>query len=126
MGYRSQVAIAIKKEEFQKHNTVKLSEALKDCDLVEQGNDHFTFIWEDVKWYPNYADVALIEAVLDEIDDPNYGFVRIGEDDNDIEKKGEYWEYGLNVSVSLSSEEGESVSKEYFFAPNSIKFIKED
>ena len=50
MGYRSQVAIAIKKEEFQKHNTVKLSEALKDCDLVEQGNDHFTFIWEDVKW----------------------------------------------------------------------------
>jgi len=133
MGYRSQVAIAFEKEAFWKHVGEDIKN-FKDCDLIQQTKESITFLWEDVKWYDSYDDVQSVSRVINRVasdesyqDDDHYGFIRIGEDDSDIEKAGSPWEFGLDTTVTLhTDDEADDISHDDFFAPNSIKFIKGD
>jgi len=45
--------------------------------------------FDDIKWYDSYQEVAAFEAVLDELDDAGvpFCFVRLGEEDADIEER---------------------------------------
>jgi hypothetical protein len=47
------------------------------------------FVIDDVKWYPSYPDVQAFEKMLDEVAELGYcyEFVRVGEDQNDIEMR---------------------------------------
>ena len=48
------------------------------------------FFIEDTKWYESYPDVAAFIAMLENLHDIegyNYEFVRVGEDDNDIDRQ---------------------------------------
>jgi len=56
----------------------------------------------------------------------HYGYIRIGEDPKDIESLGSPWRYNLFTMTSISEGIGEDTEKDEFFAPNSIKFIKEE
>jgi len=126
MGYRSVLAIAIKKKAFEKH----VGEAIKDfktCDSIKQTKDTVTFYWDGVKWYEDYEDVKSVMGVLAKLEEEDYGFLRVGEDDEDIERLGDPYDFELYLSRSISLDYcGDDVTKEEFFAPNSIKFIKED
>jgi len=133
MGYRSQVAIAFDKEVFWKH-VGKDIKHFKDCDLIQQTKESITFLWEDVKWYDSYDDVKSISRVIDRVasdesyvDKELFGFIRIGEEDGDIEKVGSPWDFGLDTSVTLHTDDSaDDISHDDFFAPNSIKFIREE
>ena len=131
MGYRSQVAIALNKKAFWKHVGEDITE-FKDCDQILEADDNVTFVWEHVKWYPSYEGVKAVMRVVAKVnednDDPDgddYGFLRIGEEESDIEREGSPWDFDMSISTSMSVE-GEEVEKDKFFTPNSIKFIKED
>lgn len=125
MGYRSQVVIGFKKTAFFK-NVGDSAESFKDCDLISESEDNVIFIWEDVKWYDSYKDVQEITAVIRKCADDEYGFVRIGEEDGDIEKLGEPWEFEIVTATTVQYYDGgDEVTSEEFFKPNSIKFIKE-
>ena len=61
-----------------------------------------------VKWYPNYVYVADIMGCLSVIEDENsYGFIRLGEDLEDMEIKGYPYRLGvfLNRSIGFEAEE---------------------
>ena len=107
MGYRSEVKAVFyaPKEKwaalklYVDENFPTVGDLIKDEDLQEVETDSYCgylFEQDDVKWYPNYAEViaftAFVSAFLElaegdnaEALDWNYEFVRLGEDYSDIE-----------------------------------------
>ena len=63
------------------------------------------YLWECVKWYEDFSDVSFIENLLAELDWKDFLFIRIGEDYDDTEVRGDFWdnpfELGLNSVVKL-------------------------
>jgi hypothetical protein len=110
MGYRSQLAYIIEFHNVQDRdafvalmlakNEEALTEAIIDTDHG-YAKPLITYQAEDVKWYPDYPYVKAhthIYASAKELYDAAYKFVRLGEDDDDVEQE---WEadkaYKLNV-----------------------------
>jgi hypothetical protein len=63
------------------------------------------FAIDDVKWYPSYPDVQAFERMLREVEELGYcyEFVRVGEDNNDIEMRDSDHTNGyLGVTTSIT------------------------
>ena len=113
MGYRSDVGFACDPIIKQVIETVgDWDKEFKD--LLDHGedmspDDHGRWRFEYVKWYEGYPDVQVIENVMvmcDNVDVTgcaydSYGFVRIGEELEDVEMKGEPAMFDLYVNRSL-------------------------
>jgi hypothetical protein len=110
MGYRSDVtaiiypafdyegAPATPEERTQRYETMKVIAAAQHADVFNDFGDSLT--WDDdnrmlvmrcygVKWYESYPDVQAFEAMLSAFADLDYAyeFVRIGEGDDDLERR---------------------------------------
>lgn len=90
MGYRSEVAVAIKIADYEKF--IKGNSDFKDLISIADisTNDKIVIIyWDWVKWYSEYEDIQKFESALDCIADNEhpYAFVRLGEDYDDIEHR---------------------------------------
>ena len=126
MGYRSEVVLAIdakivpalmtafaKCEETQKLCTQHVDNL--DTDYESEGN--WLMRWDHIKWYDSYPEIAMLERFIEGLDCDNleefglkhddnereygelYKFVRIGEDNADVEQRG----YGFeNIYVTRS------------------------
>lgn len=102
MGYRSDIAIAMRKEDFEllkefdkeNQNLVELLEVAK----VKESRGVVVIQWDSLKWYPYFPEVQAIEEFLGELSDEDkpYRFIRIGEDTADTEVEYNYGdeEYG--------------------------------
>lgn len=109
MGYRSEVGFAIKGTalaeliEGDSSLTDLVKICLNDADLHKKSDDgNHLFIWDDVKWYP-YDEVAAFEKRLNCIDSESYRFIRLGENDDDTETQGGWYdnEFGLGYIRKL-------------------------
>ena len=113
MGYRSDVAIAMTKKAAELLKT-KLAEATPDQrylldnpDLyeVDSKTEEALWRWHYVKWYEEFAEVAFIDNVLKELSDDDYLFIRLGENYDDIELRGDFWgnvfELGVSTSITM-------------------------
>ena len=129
MGYRSDAQLIFYcQEDDPNYPLLKLwvTENMQDelaCmeEFTSQGCKGFTFNWSNVKWYPDYEDIKKIEdamvrfvKVFDGGSTPTYvkreegtpkfeyEFVRIGEEDDDIEvKSSRNSEYLIGVRRSI-------------------------
>lgn len=120
MGYRSDVSTVIYGDDraAEKYallktlmnTTFKVAYDSWSADAIWHDTKHvLEFKIEDVKWYESYADVAAFTQMLEdlqEIEGLNYEFVRIGEDDEDVERNnhGDGCEYITNVCRSIQVE----------------------
>lgn len=106
MGYRSDVRIRTTKEGYEvmknfveKYIKENVSEdaqgldwnLLNSAEITETGNS-ITLDWKNIKWYngiDGYQDVDAIMKSLDELSDKDidYQYMRIGEENNDIDEK---------------------------------------
>jgi hypothetical protein len=132
MGYRSDVAYTIRfvheddtnnKQSFYTFLAeAKVNAATAACfhELgwaefeIDEARYRINFSCDDVKWYENYPDVACHEALISlarEWDEDIYNhsciafqFVRIGEENNDIEERsgGDYDYSWVQVNRSIS------------------------
>jgi len=130
MGYRSQVVIGFDKTEFWKHVGSNI-DAFKDCDLIELSKTEVVFIWEDAKWYESYDDVIAVMGVFNKVLEAEdgaekAGFLRVGEEDDDVEKLGAPYAFEIYAVTSVNTGGNDTIEHDKFFAPNSIKFIKEE
>lgn len=57
------------------------------------------FHWDSIKWYQMFEEIACINSVMEELDDEDFLFIRIGEDFEDLEIQGRYWENPFNLDV---------------------------
>jgi len=118
MGYRSKVAIAIHKDvqgEFLAFlNTEKLMAEIfsgylqLEKDFQDKG--HWLFQQDSIKWYDgypdNYPEVDLFERFFSQMDEANetiqkYRFIRIGESNDDVEERGQWYDSDLWVKRTI-------------------------
>jgi len=121
MGYRSQVCIAIEKELFETKAYV-LKEYLQDSDSITLSKNIYYLFWDGAKWYENYPDVAAINKFVDENFEQTY-FIRIGEEDNDIETSGALYAEEAQVIREVRCPQENNVNLDRVFAPPSVKFM---
>ena len=98
MGYRSEVVLAVNPDAYAILTTV-LARGGKFFNLFKEastepydGEDSMVYSWKQVKWYPNYPDVAAVEDFMSRLEledmDESFRFVRVGEDCDDTEVRG--------------------------------------
>lgn len=82
------------------------------CAEIRYSNDYILLKYTDVKWYPSYEHVMAVEAVFEKFSDTfrsderdhraQYEIVRIGENDDDIERESSsYADHRLYVERSI-------------------------
>ncbi len=61
------------------------------------------WLWNSVKWYDGYPEVDLFMNFLNEINDDDFVFIRVGESYDDIDRRGCYWDnaYGLDLETNI-------------------------
>ena len=96
MGYYSDVALGLRKEDFKvmmkKVELIENQDVKKEVlELIEDGKngvkqsytDSVLLYWESIKWYESiYPEIKFIMDFIKEIEE--YDYVRIGEDLDDI------------------------------------------
>ena len=126
MGYRSQVVLAISKEliPFLMLATSKNKEAealvFRCADKFDRdygGDKSWLLHWDSIKWYESYPSVDAIEKFVTEAESDEYKitdddgnkvyssdlvrFVRVGEDNDDIEVRGNgFWDIHPVTSIN--------------------------
>ena len=113
MEYRSDVAIAMTKKAAELLKT-KLAEATPDQrylldnpDLyeVDSKTEEALWRWHYVKWYEEFDEVAFIDNFLKELSNDDYLFIRLGENYDDVELRGDFWgnvfELGVSTSITM-------------------------
>jgi hypothetical protein len=104
MSYRSDVGICLTTT-GKKTLDARLAELEPDTDRTRyinellnsprdkrEGFGAVAWLWESLKWYSDYKDVAFIENLLRDLEDEDYLFIRVGESDDDTEYRGSFWE----------------------------------
>tara|TARA_Y100000590_G_scaffold456886_1_gene608359 strand:+ start:34 stop:384 length:351 start_codon:yes stop_codon:yes gene_type:complete len=103
MGYRSEVLLIVGKEAMPLFLTT-LARVPKARELCFVHRDHFEkdyeevgsmlFNWSWLKWYDSYEDIRAIEDFMSQCDDEDldghYRFVRMGEEAQDVEERGDF------------------------------------
>ena len=122
MGYRSEVCIGLTDDasrllrtmvehiptEHEIHSLLKDAESNHHKTWSDQHRDpnvdcEQKLYWDYVKWYEGYECVDFIESFLSDcIPEEDYLFVRIGEDDDDIDRRGEFYDAEVYISRSIS------------------------
>ena len=96
MGYRSDVALGLRKVDFEemmkKVELIEKQDVKKEVlSLIEEGKknvkqsyDSFVILyWESIKWYESlYPEIKFIMNFIEDLEE--YDYVRIGEDTDDI------------------------------------------
>lgn len=115
MGYRSEVAIKCEEKAFE-----MIKEACYKVEVVPdkvyKEDNCYILWWSWIKWDDWYDDILEIETVLKELDklkDPletgtgyGYKFIRIGENDDDVETKDNDWNIELWMIRKIDIQEG--------------------
>lgn len=114
MGYRSDVGFACDPIIKQVIETVgewdqEFKELLDYGEDLAEGHDQGRWRFEYAKWYDSYPDVQIMENIMTMCDNVDisglcydtYGFIRIGEELDDVEMKGDPSAFDLYVSRSL-------------------------
>ena len=106
MGYRSDVAIFLTNACYVRHKVLEnlFPELIKEFDKSMHKNG-VLYEMNGVKWYDSYQDVQQVYEWLEQLDDEEYGFIRIGEETEDIEYRGSPGEFGLYINRDICFEE---------------------
>lgn len=109
MGYRSEVAIVLEKEVYEKAleeaMQYKLENGKEDkywcllhTDKTSVDKKYAVLYWDWIKWYESYEEIKFIEELMKE---HNAYFMRIGEEDSDIETHFYGEDYDMCDCISL-------------------------
>lgn len=112
MGYYSNVTLCLTKEGKDKL-TVELERAKKDDpEHFADINDLFdaparedvrsgavVFIRDNTRWYEDHAEVIFTENLMSNLDRKDYYFVRVGEDSDDEDVRGDFFAnpFGMHI-----------------------------
>jgi len=113
VGYRSEVAFAC--DPIIKDVVETVAEWDKELkELIDYADDLSSdesgrWMFSDVKWYEGYPDVQIIENIMVMCDNADatglaydsYGFIRLGEEHDDVEMKGDTCAFDLYVNRSI-------------------------
>ncbi len=115
VGYHSDVALTLSSKCVEaleikiKNSRNSYKSAL--CSLLEKadekGIDKSTgdkcWHWNWIKWYHDYPEICMLEEFISSLDYDEYLFIKIGEDMNDTDVYGSYYEnpFGMYLHHSI-------------------------
>ena len=121
MGYRSEVGIVMTEYAVKKFREAigKIEDKALEEKIVEMlycAEHHFVdkesgaefYYWPHVKWYDassfGYPEMQFVSKFFDTLDDDNkqeeYFYIRLGEDFEDTEYRGEYWSNPFDMYIN--------------------------
>ena len=104
MGYYSDVALCLTKNgmnqlkaalvQAERNNPINFA-AIKmliggEPSKIDESIGAVVFLWKGEKWYDEFAEVAFVEAFMDNLPHEDFLFIRLGEDYDDIETRGSF------------------------------------
>ena len=104
MGYYSDVALCLTKNcmgqlktalaEAERNNPVNFA-AIKmliggEPSKIDESTGVVVFLWKGEKWYEEFAEMAFVAKLMDCLPSEDFLFIRLGEDYDDIETRGNY------------------------------------
>ncbi|MDD3684153.1 hypothetical protein [Desulfovibrio desulfuricans] len=113
MGYYSNVALCLTKNGMDQLKTV-LAEAEKnnpdnfaaikiligdEPSRTDERTGAVVFLWEGERWYNEFDEIAFVEEFMDNLPHEDFLFIRLGEDYDDIETRGNFCGTPFNISV---------------------------
>ena len=57
------------------------------------------YVWENTKWYEDFAYVQLVEGLMGQLDAKDYLFILLGDDYDDCETRGAFWNNPLCMGI---------------------------
>lgn len=117
MGYRSEVGLALTKEgvealeiklaspEIEEGDGQRIREffAYTDKHAKDEESGHEAWYWDYLKWYDDdpahFPEVDFIEKLIVELPYEDFRFIRIGEDNDDTELRGGFWENPFDMEL---------------------------
>ena len=107
MGYRSDVVLKLNRPAASALDAfASMSEDIKtllsDADVATKDDENgHTYQWSWVKWYDSYKEIGLIEEFMNVLPHDSFGFIRLGEETDDIEHRGSPSDFDMYVSRSI-------------------------
>ena len=107
MGYRSEVCLAVDKAAnsvLEAIDNITNYALLGDAEerVVCKYDGTVKYYWSCVKWYEGYPAVDMIMNTIHKLPEESYGFIRIGEDTEDLEERGSPYEFDMFITRSIS------------------------
>ena len=110
MGYRSDVGFScteglhkVVNELAEVHQSFK--QFLNDSEPRFHKDDEGRYLWLSCKFYDSFKEVAALQNLMSFFDDAclddHYGFIRIGEELDDVEQKGNPYEFEMYVNRNI-------------------------
>lgn len=109
MGYYSEACLCIKKDKLDQYNarlSLHKTSQLKELRSLLESAEHIVhpqtgdelWHWKTIKWYADYEDITFLENLMAHMDCDDYRFIGIGEDADDSEVRGCYWDNPFEMS----------------------------
>lgn len=111
MGYYSDAVLVLKKTAAAtlKHHMAKTKEGgcAPKCHYFDNADKHSTdeetgaefFYWKSVKWYHDFYEVKFVKDFYEMLDENEYYFARIGENPDDCEEHGMFYNNPFDVEI---------------------------
>ena len=117
MGYRSEVGLALSRQgvealerrlvspEIGEEVRLRIREFLDRADkhAKDEERGHEAWYWDYLKWYTDapvyFPEVDFIEKLIAELPAGDFRFIRIGEDYDDTEVRGGFWENPFDMEL---------------------------
>ena len=112
MGYYSNVALALTAKGAQAMrtaiNTLDTETNMLVTDFIKYADSHAfdpdsraeAYLWQDVKWNDDFRDIDFFERFMRNLDDEDYRYIRIGEDYDDTEVRGDFFENPFDIELA--------------------------
>ncbi len=68
----------------------------------DEASGAVAYYWSRTKWYSEYPEVRFVESFLIPLDEMEYYFLRLGDDEDDTEVLGGFWENPLKMALNRS------------------------
>lgn len=117
MGYRSDVGLVLTKDGVEtlrrRLASPEIGQEARECieeflahadkHARDKENGHEAWYWDYLKWYTDdpvdFPEVDFIEQLMAELEDEDFRFLRVGEDHDDTEVRGCFWENPFDMEL---------------------------
>jgi len=125
MSYRYDILVILPK----KTPNLKKIKIFEECDSILDLKDHYAFIWYGADWDVHFnKDVEYLDSVMNGLDlrqEGDFGFIKIGENIEDIVIEGCPYSFDCNITRVLSFPEDKKIDQKEFYKSNAEQFIQE-
>lgn len=118
MDYCSKGVFAISKSNYKALSIIEgIPEFLREQCQISHDEHNLYFSYEDYKMCSGVPDIDSFNVFMDKLDeqDISYGYLRLGEEWEDVEERGEPYDFYLipesRIAIETTTEKASSISK---------------